>query len=236
MVVSRRIQQVKHLDRLFSEVALRYDLLNDLISLGLHRLWKRRLAWRVCLHLPAGGGAVADLASGTGDMIRRLNRLSIRSLVAIDPCQAMIRRCPRADQAGADRIRSVSEELPLKDGSLRGLTCTFGIRNFQDRSKAWREWHRVLIPGGVAGILELHPPRSVWYGALLLLYMKKVVTGWGRWWGAQAPYDYLQDSVRTFASPPQLIREAHQAGLQIIDCVPLLPAGMASLILLRRDG
>ena len=133
----RRIRDV------FRAVAPRYDLMNDLMSFGIHRLWKRRLVRNLPLADP-----VVDLAGGTGDVARLLAAAGAGAVLVIDPSEPMM----RAGRPASDRcirwLAAEGERLPLRDRSVGTLTVSFGLRNVTRLADALTEIRRVLKPGG----------------------------------------------------------------------------------------
>jgi demethylmenaquinone methyltransferase/2-methoxy-6-polyprenyl-1,4-benzoquinol methylase len=185
----------------FDSVAPRYDIMNDLMSAGLHRLWKRQALAQARLR---PGLRVLDLAAGTGDLAMAASRAvgDHGLVVATDINAAMLGR-------GRDRITDAgivnnvvytladAEALPFPDGSFDRITMAFGLRNVTDKARALAAIRRVLRPGGVAVILEfsqlyLAPLRPV-YDA----YSLHVLPRLGRWVaGDSASYRYLAESIR----------------------------------------
>lgn len=203
----------------FDSVATRYDLMNDLMSGGIHRLWKH--------HFIATGGfrtgqRVLDLAGGTGDIAGGLlKRVAPRgSVVVADLTHAMLRAGrERFDNAG--RVRGIdwlqvnAESLPFADRSFSAVTLAFGLRNVTDRPAALAEVHRVLRPGGRVHILEfskvvvpgLDKAYDAWsFGALPRL--GRLVAG------DATSYRYLAESIRRFPDQETLAGLMRGAGFE----------------------
>lgn len=137
-------EKAERVRAVFDSVASRYDLMNDLMSMGIHRLWKRRLASIVA---PAAG-RVVDLAGGTGDVARLLLRVD-REVSVIDPSEAMMAvGRARPGMAGVRWQVAEAEALPLPDASVDLVTLSFGLRNATRVAAALAEVRRVLAPGG----------------------------------------------------------------------------------------
>lgn len=187
----------------FAAVAPRYDLMNDLMSFGIHRLWKRTLRRR-CADV---AGQVVDLAGGTGDVARMLLRAD-RHVVVCDPGIEMM----KVGFGRAAKIRWIAgeaEALPFKDASVDLLTISFGIRNVTKLAAALDEIHRVLKPGGRFVCLEFSRPQR-WLAPFYDLYSWLVIPRLGAA-VARAPiaYRYLIESIRRF--PDQREFAAHLA-------------------------
>jgi demethylmenaquinone methyltransferase/2-methoxy-6-polyprenyl-1,4-benzoquinol methylase len=195
-----RVNQEQRRERIrivFNAVAPRYDLMNDLMSMGIHRLWKRTLARRV-RHVH---GQVVDLAGGTGDVARLLLGPG-RDVTVCDPSLAMMQVGQR--RAGAERLRWLegeAENLPLADASVDLLTVSFGLRNATHLEKALAEALRVLKPGGRFVCLEFSKP-LFWLAPFYNLYSFLVIPRLGAAVaGEPMAYQYLVESIRRF--PPQ---------------------------------
>jgi len=181
----------------FDAVAPRYDLMNDLMSMGIHRLWKRTLARRV----KAVQGQVVDLAGGTGDVARLLQAPG-RQVVVCDPSLAMMQvGQQRPDMAGVQWQPGEAENLPMVDASVDLLTVSFGLRNATHLEQALAEIHRVLKPGGRFVCLEFSQP-AFWLAPFYNLYSFLVIPRLGALVAREpVAYQYLVESIRRF--PPQ---------------------------------
>lgn len=190
-----RIRQV------FAAVAPRYDLMNDLMSFGIHRLWKRTLRRRCA----AVAGRVVDLAGGTGDVASLLLRHD-RQVVVCDPGIEMM-QAGRATKVGpggtaqetpAAWIAGEAEALPFASNSIDLLTISFGIRNVTRLAAALDEIHRVLKPGGRFVCLEFSRPQW-WLAPFYDLYSWLVIPRLGAAVARQPiAYQYLVESIRRF--------------------------------------
>jgi demethylmenaquinone methyltransferase/2-methoxy-6-polyprenyl-1,4-benzoquinol methylase len=181
----------------FNAVAPRYDLMNDLMSMGIHRLWKRTLARRV-RHVQ---GKVVDLAGGTGDVARLLLAPG-REVTVCDPSLAMMQvGQQRPGAAHLQWLAGEAENLPIADASVDLLTVSFGLRNATHLEKALSEALRVLKPGGSFVCLEFSQP-SFWLAPFYNLYSFLVIPRLGAAVaGEPMAYQYLVESIRRF--PPQ---------------------------------
>lgn len=184
--------------RVFAAVAPRYDLMNDLMSFGIHRLWKRTLRCR-CADI---SGRVVDLAGGTGDVARLLLRED-RHVVVCDPGIEMMRAGREKVGAGGTAqphawIAGEAESLPFADRSIDLLTIAFGIRNVTQLAGALAEIHRVLKPGGRFVCLEFSRP-AWWLAPFYDLYSWLVIPRLGAAVARQPiAYQYLVESIRRF--------------------------------------
>ncbi len=206
-------QQVESQERrqrireVFDKVAPRYDLMNDAMSFGIHRLWKRRFARMA----DAGAGQViVDLAGGTGDIAIRLARPD-NCVLVVDPSVAMMR-------AGQQRhrlpcIAAPAEQMPFPDQSVDTLTIAFGIRNVTEMEPALAEMVRVLKPGGRCLILEFSKPQW-WLKPFYDWHSFWVIPRLGAWIARQpAAYQYLVESIRKFPDQQEMKSLLEKAGL-----------------------
>lgn len=183
----------QRISAVFSAVAPRYDLMNDVMSFGIHRLWKRKLAARVA----EVSGIAVDLAGGTGDVARLLAD-GRRQVVICDPSLAMMRVGRLRGDAGLAWLAGEAEELPFADASVDLLSVAFGLRNATHLQLALGEIRRVLKPGGRFVCLEFSRP-AAWLAPFYDLYSFLVIPRLGALL-AQEPqaYQYLVESIRRF--------------------------------------
>jgi demethylmenaquinone methyltransferase/2-methoxy-6-polyprenyl-1,4-benzoquinol methylase len=203
-------ERERRIRRVFDSVAPRYDLMNDLMSLGVHRLWKRRFAATVA---PRAGEVIVDLAGGTGD-IAALLAAPDRTVLVCDPSLAMMRAGRARHAAGVGWLAGVGESLPLRDACVDAVTISFGIRNATDIGVALRDILRVLRPGGRFLCLEFSraaAPVRPFYDA----FSHTVIPRLGAWI-ARSPesYGYLVESIRRFPDQRAFARMIEEAGFR----------------------
>ena len=203
-------EREQRIRRVFEAVARRYDLMNDLMSLGIHRLWKRRL---VRLAAPRAGQRIVDLAGGTGD-VAALMAGPDRNVTVVDPSAAMMAVGRGRGQRDVDWLPGSAENLPLDDASIDTLTIAFGIRNATRIDLALVEILRVLKPGGRLLCLEFSTPVA-WLRPVYELFSFSVIPRLGAWI-ADAPeaYTYLVESIRRFPDQPSFQRLIEEAGFE----------------------
>ena len=198
----RRIRSV------FESVAPRYDLMNDLMSMGVHRLWKRVL---VRMAAPCAGQHIVDLAGGTGDVAARMAAAD-RRVTVVDPSSAMMAAGRARGHPHVDWQIGAAEQLPLADASVDTLTIAFGIRNVTHLDAALAEARRVLKPGGRFLCLEFSTPQA-WLRPFYDLFSFTVIPRLGAWI-ARTPqaYTYLVESIRRFPDQQRFARHIEAAG------------------------
>lgn len=202
----------------FDSVASRYDLMNDLMSGGLHRLWKRRTIEQAGVRK---GQVVLDLAGGTGDLAREFARLvgPDGHVVLADINAAMLRqgrkRLVDAGVAGNLSLAQVdAQDLPFADASFDCITIAFGLRNVTDKDAALRSMYRVLKPGGKLLVLEFSRPVAAVKPAYDL-YSFKVLPLLGRLVARDSDsYQYLAESIRMHPDQEALLAMLQAAGFE----------------------
>lgn len=202
----------------FDSVADRYDVMNDLMSGGLHRLWKRHTVEAAAVR---PGQRVLDLAGGTGDLAMRFaHRVGPGGLVVLADINAAMlergrRRLVDAGVAGNLAIAQVdAEHLPFADSSFDRVTIAFGLRNVTDKDAALRSMHRVLAPGGMALILEFSQPAAMLKPAYDL-YSFNVLPLIGRIVARdEDSYRYLAESIRMHPDQETLLGMMRDAGFE----------------------
>lgn len=200
----------------FSSVASRYDIMNDAMSMGIHRLWKTALMdWLA----PRDGQKLLDVAGGTGDIaFRFLQRAPGANVTVCDMTESMLVEGRKRAEAGrlADRLSWVTGDamaLPFPDNSFDRYTISFGIRNVTRIPDALKEAHRVLRPGGRLVVLEFsHMPVPALQWAYDR-YSFNVIPEMGRMIaGDRESYQYLVESIRKFPDQDAFATMIREAG------------------------
>jgi demethylmenaquinone methyltransferase/2-methoxy-6-polyprenyl-1,4-benzoquinol methylase len=190
----------------FSSVAGSYDLMNDLMSLGIHRVWKR---YFVATAQVRRGDRVLDLAGGTGDIALLLkDRVGdTGSIVLGDINGSMLRvgrdrMTDRGKVGGFEYVQMNAEKLPFPDATFDLVTIAFGLRNVTDKDAALAEMHRVLKVGGQARVLEFSEVKYDWFKPIYDFHSFKILPRLGKLFANDADsYQYLAESIRKH--PPQ---------------------------------
>ena len=190
----------------FDHVYDRYDLMNDLMSLGIHRLWKKNL---LNMMNPTSNSKLADVACGTGDIAKLfLNNFSKEnSVTCVDPNKNMIKKGKQKlkNFKNIDWIIASAEKLPLKNNSYDYYTISFGIRNTKNLTKALKEAYRILKPGGRFFCLEFSKIQNQNLDFLYKKYSKLIPSLGKIILGKKEPYEYLIKSIESFVNQDELI-------------------------------
>jgi len=206
-------EKTARVGEVFRSVAGRYDLMNDAMSGGMHRVWKDRFVRRV---KPRHGESILDMAGGTGDIAFRLARSGASVTVAdINPAMLDVGR----ERAGKKRIEGLAwaeqnaERLSFGDNGFDAYTIAFGIRNVTHRALALAEAHRVLRRGGRFFCLEFSTTLWPGFKEAYDLYSHRLVPRLGRLIaGDEESYRYLIESIRRFPPMEAFRAEIEQAG------------------------
>lgn len=221
--------------RMFGEIAPRYDLLNHLLSMNADRYWR----WRTTRLAPpkALAGPILDLCTGTGDLAFAYDRAAGGKvkITAADFCPEMLSlaREKAAKRRAAERIEWVeadAQDLPFESNKYQIVTAAFGLRNVADTDQGLREMTRVCQPGGRVAILEFTTPRWQPFKAIYGWYFRNVLPRIGQTLmrNSSAAYEYLPQSVGQFYEYEQLTQRMEAAGLDDVSYYPLT-LGVATL-------
>jgi demethylmenaquinone methyltransferase/2-methoxy-6-polyprenyl-1,4-benzoquinol methylase len=218
--------QEPQVQAMFDRIAGFYDVMNSIMTAGLHHSWRRRAA---DLAAVGEGDHVLDVATGTGDLAVELaGRVGARGeVIGSDFSEEMLARA-RAKAPGLTWELGNALDLPYASGRFDAVTVGFGARNFSDLDRGLAEMTRVARSGGRVVVLEIttptRPPLSTFYG----LWFDRVVPLIGRLAGDPDAYEYLPKSVRRFPGPHELAARLDRAGLREIHYV-LTAGGIIAL-------
>jgi len=205
----------------FDSVAAQYDLMNDLMSGGLHRLWKR---FTIELSAVRSGQTVLDIAGGTGDLAAKFSKLvgADGKVILADINAAMLsvgrdRLIDKGALSNIDVVQADAQFLPFEDNSIDCITIAFGLRNVTDKAKALRSMHRVLKPGGRVLVLEFSKPTSPLLSKVYDAYSFSALPAMGKLITDDADsYRYLAESIRKHPDQESLLEMVEDAGF--VDC------------------
>jgi demethylmenaquinone methyltransferase/2-methoxy-6-polyprenyl-1,4-benzoquinol methylase len=214
-------EKERHVREVFDSVADKYDLMNDLMSLGIHRLWKR---FTIGIADLKPGQHVLDLAGGTGDLTRMMApRVGRDGLVVLSDINAAMlgngrsRLLDKGISGNVDFAQANAERLPFHDASFDLVTMAFGLRNVTDKQQALNSIYRVLRPGGRLLVLEFSRPAAAlkpaydFYSFSILPKLGRLVAN------DEASYRYLAESIRMHPDQQTLRDMMQQAGFENCD-------------------
>ncbi|MCX8157300.1 MAG: class I SAM-dependent methyltransferase [Verrucomicrobiae bacterium] len=217
---------------LFAGIAPRYDLLNDLQSLGLHRWWKRRLV-RLA-GVPPGGRAL-DLCCGTGDVALGFARRGVQA-VGLDfsgPMLAVARqRQERLARGGrglaVEWVRGDALNLPFPEGHFDAVTISYGLRNLADVRRGLEEMLRVTRAGGRVLVLDFGKPEPRWWRAVYFFYLGRVVPLLGACFCRNAPaYAYILESLEHYPAQAGVTALLRELGCREVELQNILGGAMS---------
>jgi demethylmenaquinone methyltransferase/2-methoxy-6-polyprenyl-1,4-benzoquinol methylase len=216
-------EKTRRVGAVFSSVARRYDIMNDLMSGGMHRVWKDRFVARV---KPRQGEDILDMAGGTGDIAFRMARRGAHVMVSdinADMLEVGRERARSRGLTGLDWKVENAEALTFSDTSFDAYTIVFGIRNVTDIRAALREAHRVLKRGGRFYCMEFSSSDWPGFSDLYEAFASNVIPRIGKYVARdEDSYRYLVESIRRFPRPEAFKRMVTEAGFVRAAAEPML--------------
>ena len=216
-------EKTRRVGEVFSSVARRYDVMNDLMSAGLHRLWKNRFVARV---KPRSGERILDMAGGTGDIAFRMARRGAEVTVSdinADMLEVGKQRAESRELAGLSWKVENAERLSFADNSFDAYTIVFGIRNVTDIPAALREANRVLKRGGRLYCMEFSSSEWPGFSNLYDAWASTVIPRIGKAVANdEESYRYLIESIRRFPRPNAFKAMVGEAGFVRASAEPML--------------
>ncbi len=222
-------------NELFSRIAPRYDLMNDVQSFGLHRYWKGRV---LKLARPVRGLKVLDLCCGTGDLALAFAREGAE-VVGLDANEPMLevarnkgagRKADSAAEGGAGVkfVAGDAQRLPFAESAFDLVTVAYGLRNLADWQQGLCEMQRILRPGGRVMILDFGKPANALWRAIYFAYLRMVipVLGW-IFVGDSAAYSYILESLKHYPAQLGVAAGMRELGLVNVRIVSLLGGAMS---------
>ena len=203
----------------FHSVADKYDIMNDLMSLGIHRIWKR---FTIDCSGVRAGHTVLDIAGGTGDLTAKFSKLvgPKGQVLLADINDSMLRvgrdkLVNKGILGNVEYIQANAEALPLPDNSVDVITIAFGLRNVTDKDKALASMYRILKPGGRLLVLEFSKPQHDWLNTVYDLYSFHALPKLGELIaGDGESYRYLAESIRMHPDQDSLEKMMQTAGFE----------------------
>lgn len=206
----------------FHSVASKYDLMNDVMSMGMHRLWKRFTIGQSSVR---SGQYVLDIAGGTGDLARefakKVGKDGLVVLADINEKMLTVGRQRLTDQGivgNVEFVQADAEKLPFPDSYFDCITIAFGLRNVTDKAAALRSMYRVLKPGGKLLVLEFSKPTLPLLNKIYDEYSFKLIPKFGEWiCNDRESYQYLVESIRMHPNQEDLKKMMEESGFDDVD-------------------
>ena len=221
---------------MFDDIAPRYDFLNQLLSLGIHKGWRKKAIGLLQTKQPR---TILDIATGTADFAIEAMRLKPDKVTGVDISAGMLK-------LGKEKIKKKglenkieltladSENLPFADNQFDAITVGFGVRNFEHLEKGISDMYRVLKPGGTMVILEFSKPRMFPVKQLYKIYFRYVTPFIGKLFSKNnAAYTYLPESVNAFPDGENFLNVLRKVGLKKASVI-LLSFGIASIYIAEK--
>lgn len=221
---------------MFDDIAPRYDFLNQLLSLGIHKGWRKKAIGLLQVKQPR---TILDIATGTADFAIEAMRLKPDKVTGVDISAGMLK-------LGKEKIKKKglenkieltladSENLPFADNQFDAITVGFGVRNFEHLEKGISDMYRVLKPGGTMVILEFSKPRMFPVKQLYKIYFRYVTPFIGKLFSKNnAAYTYLPESVNAFPDGEDFLNVLRKVGLKKASVI-LLSFGIASIYIAEK--
>ena len=202
-------------ENVFDQVYDRYDLMNDFMSLGIHRLWKKNL---LNMMNPSQKQKLIDVACGTGDIAKLFLKYTFKesNITCVDPNKGMIKKGKQKlnKYKNLKWIIAPAEKLPIEESIFDFYTISFGLRNTKNLDKALSEAYRVLKPGGRYLCLEFSKIQNENLNFIYQNY-SKLIPSIGKFvMGNKEPYEYLVESIESFLNQEELIDLMKKSGFK----------------------
>jgi demethylmenaquinone methyltransferase / 2-methoxy-6-polyprenyl-1,4-benzoquinol methylase len=227
----RQQEHARRVRAMFAGIAVRYDLLNHLLSGNTDRRWRQTVAARLRPLLVAGTRTL-DVACGTGDLALTLAAAGETRVTGLDFCRPMLELAAqkaRTHDRALPFVEGDALRLPFADAQFDVLTIAFGLRNLASVEEGLSEFYRVLRPGGTLAVLEFSRPRVPGFNALFGFYFRRVLPKIGGLVsGSRGAYEYLPDSVARFPDQERLATLMRAVGYEQVE-YRNLTGGIAAL-------
>jgi len=207
----------KYVEEMFDDIAGKYDFLNHFLSLGIDKLWRKRVVKELKKHNPK---QILDIATGTGDSAIALLKTNAEKITGVDISKKMLAEGQKKIDKKQlshkiELIHCDGENLEFENDIFDAANVAFGVRNFENLDKGLSEIYRTIKPNGIATILEFSMPKNVIIKQLYSVYFFHILPFIGRLFSKNKyAYKYLPQSVKTFPKREQFIEHLQNAGFR----------------------
>ncbi|MFY9307494.1 MAG: bifunctional demethylmenaquinone methyltransferase/2-methoxy-6-polyprenyl-1,4-benzoquinol methylase UbiE [Bacteroidia bacterium] len=221
---------------MFNNIAPKYDFLNQLLSLGIHKGWRKKAIRLLKADQPRH---ILDIATGTADFAIEAMKLNPDKVTGVDISEGMLKLGQeKVNKLGLqNKIKLTigdSENLPFENNSFDAITVGFGVRNFENLEKGIADIYRVLKPGGSVAILEFSKPQYFPVKQVYYLYFRYITPFIGKLFSKDnSAYTYLPESVNAFPSGNEFLKVLEKAGFKENRAIPLT-FGIASIYVAKK--
>jgi len=221
---------------MFNNIAPKYDFLNQLLSLGIHKGWRKKAVRLVGANNPK---KILDIATGTADFAIEAIKLNPDKVIGVDISEGMLK-------LGVEKINKLglqhkieltlgdSENLPFAENTFDAVTVGFGVRNFEHLEKGIADIYRVMNAGGILAVLEFSKPRKFPIKQLYNFYFKYITPAVGKLFSKDSSaYSYLPESVNAFPDGEDFLNVLRKAGFKNVQALPQT-FGIASIYIAHK--
>ncbi len=214
-------QKTKLVQKVFSDVAFNYDYMNDIMSFGAHRIWKRIFT---DLINPLDDDKIIDVGSGSGDLVLEIHKINLNSKIdIIDLNREMLNEGKKRIKNGNVRFfRQNAENLKFNNNYYDKYIISFCLRNITNINKSFEEAYRILKPGGQYFCLEFSKPKSFLVSDIYSIYKKNLIPFFGKIFSNnEEAYTYLSESIDMFPSQENIKKRMENSGFKVVKFINL---------------
>jgi demethylmenaquinone methyltransferase/2-methoxy-6-polyprenyl-1,4-benzoquinol methylase len=229
---TKKIMKKEFVNKVFSSVSKKYDFMNDLMSFGLHRIWKEKL---ISLLEISKNSMVLDLATGSGDISKKINEKYGCKCLALDANMEMLGIAKNKNDSNSPfYIYGNAENLPFKKFIFDYVIVSFGLRNFNDISGSLEQIHRVLKKRGTFICLEFSEVNNPIFRNFVKAYLKTIPKLGQLFANNKFAYDYLVESILNFPNQIQLTKKLILAGFKTVEVIDIIN-GVAAIHISKKQ-
>ena len=229
---TKKILKKQFVNHVFSSVSMKYDFMNDLMSIGMHRIWKEKV---ISLLEISQDSLVLDLASGSGDISIKIQEKFNCKCIALDANMEMLEIAKKKLYSSQPfYINGNAETLPFKKTIFDYVIVSFGLRNFNDIPKSLEQIHRVLKKTGTFICLEFSEVNSPFFRKILKTYFKAIPKLGLLFANNKFAYEYLVESILNFPNQIQLTKKLTQAGFKNVKVIDIID-GVAAIHISKKN-